>query len=206
MRFEGTIKSWNDDRGFGFIEPDQGGQEIFVHIKAFKGFRSRPQAGQRLTFQIELGPQGKKRALNVEPLQLTRRAPSRVQKEGPAQWGTASLLAIPALLVVLVLGSLWGHPPRWALWIYPLMSTLTFMAYASDKSAAKRGARRTPENTLHLLALTGGWPGALLAQQVLRHKSSKAEFRAVFWCTVVLNIAGFAFLASPYGHALSLAA
>ncbi|RZI78674.1 MAG: cold shock domain-containing protein, partial [Rubrivivax sp.] len=49
MRFDGIIKSWNDDRGFGFIEPAQGGQEIFVHIKAFKGLRGRPQPGQRLT-------------------------------------------------------------------------------------------------------------------------------------------------------------
>jgi len=36
MRIEGVIKSWNDERGFGFIEPTQGGQEIFVHVKAFR--------------------------------------------------------------------------------------------------------------------------------------------------------------------------
>ena len=35
MQFTGTLQSWNDDRGFGFIEATQGGQEIFVHIKAF---------------------------------------------------------------------------------------------------------------------------------------------------------------------------
>lgn len=202
MRFEGTIKSWNDDRGFGFIEPTQGGQEIFVHIKAFKGLRARPQAGQRLTFQVELGPQGKKRAFNVEPVQLPHKTPPSIQhKEGPAQWGNASLLAIPAFLVVLLLGYLVGHPPRWVPWVYPAVSALAFVAYASDKSAAKRGEWRIPENTLHLLALAGGWPGALVAQQVLRHKSSKAEFRAVFWGTVVLNIAGFAVLASSYGQA-----
>lgn len=139
MRFEGTIKSWNDDRGFGFIEPTQGGQEVFVHIKAFKDLRARPQAGQRLTFQVELGPQGKKGAFNMEPLQLPRKAPPPVQKQGAAQWGTASLLAIPALLLVLLLGFLLGHPPRWALWAYPLVSALTSVAYATDKSAAERG-------------------------------------------------------------------
>lgn len=201
MRFEGIIRSWNDDRGFGFIEPVQGGQEIFVHIKAFKGLHGRPQAGQRLTFHVEVGPQGKKRAFNVELAPLKRKAEPRPPTKGSAQWGTASLLAIPAFLPILLLGYALGHPPRWAVWAYLLASGLTFLTYAWDKSAARRGAWRVPEDTLHMLALAGGWPGALVAQQVLRHKSSKAEFRAVFWVTVVANMAGFAFLASPYGQA-----
>ena len=45
MRFEGVLSQWNDERGFGFIEPTQGGQEIFVHIKAFRQLAGRPQAG-----------------------------------------------------------------------------------------------------------------------------------------------------------------
>ena len=54
-----------------------------------------------------------------------------------------------------------------------------------------------PENALHLLALAGGWPGALLAQQFLRHKSTKQEFRQVFWVTVLLNIIALVLLATP---------
>lgn len=118
--------------------------------------------------------------------------------------GTASLLAIPALMLMLmlVLRYALGGPPRWAGWAYSLASALTFLAYALDASAARRRAWRTSsEKTLHMLALAGGWPGALMAQQVLRHKSSKAEFRAVFWATVMVNVAGFAFLANPYGQA-----
>lgn len=203
MRFEGTIKSWNDDRGFGFIEPAQGGQEIFVHIKAFRGLRERPQAAQRVTFQVEIGPQGKKRALNVELAGARRSVPRKTRREGVAQWGTASLFAIPVFLVVLSLGYALGHPPRWLLLVYPCASLATFMAYAIDKSAAQRGVRRISEQTLHGLALVGGWPGALLAQQMLRHKSVKAEFRSVFWGTVVLNIVGFVMLASPYGQAFA---
>lgn len=68
-----------------------------------------------------------------------------------------------------------------------LMSLLSYAVYAADKQAARQGRRRVPERTLHLLALLGGWPGALLAQQRLRHKSRKAAFRAVFWLTVLLN-------------------
>lgn len=52
------------------------------------------------------------------------------------------------------------------------------------------------------MALLGGWPGALLAQQVLRHKSAKAEFRQVFWVTVLLNAALFIFPSSPLATGL----
>jgi len=51
---------------------------------------------------------------------------------------------------------------------------------AFSKSAARKGAWRTQESTLHLLSLVGGWPGALVAQQKLRHKSKKQSFRFVF--------------------------
>lgn len=198
MRFDGTIKSWNDERGFGFIEPTQGGQEIFVHVKAFRGLRERPQLNQRVSFQVELGPQGKKRAIHVELIRVAQASRPSARRNSPAQWGTATLFAIPAFGVVLLLGHVWGHPPRWLLWAYLGVSVLTFLAYAADKSAAQRGAWRTSEQTLHLLALAGGWPGALLAQQLLRHKSTKQEFRSVFWGTVCLNVAGFMFMASPY--------
>jgi uncharacterized membrane protein YsdA (DUF1294 family)/cold shock CspA family protein len=203
MRSEGTIKSWNDDRGFGFIEAGQGGQEVFVHIKAFRGLRERPRPGQRVTFQVEVGAQGKKRAVHVELAQAPRKAAAKAHSAASAPWGAASVLAIPFWLVVMAAGYLWGQPPRWALWLYPAVSAVTFIVYAVDKSAARQGAWRTAENTLHLLALAGGWPGALLAQQVLRHKSSKPAFLALFWCTVVLNILAFIFLASPYGQSLA---
>ena len=65
MRIEGTVKSWNDDRGFGFIEPLHGGQETFVHIKAFVSRSGRPEVGQRVTFEVEMAPDGKKRAKGV---------------------------------------------------------------------------------------------------------------------------------------------
>ena len=90
------------------------------------------------------------------------------------------------------------------MWIaawYTAASVVTFFAYAIDKSAARRRAWRIPERTLHLLALAGGWPGALLAQQLLRHKTAKLPFRITFWATVVLNVAGFLWLCSPTRHA-----
>lgn len=85
----------------------------------------------------------------------------------------------------------------WVAAWYVATSVITFSTYAIDKSAARRGAWRTPERTLHLLALAGGWPGALLAQQLLRHKTAKLQFRVTFWATVILNVAGFVGLCSP---------
>ena len=71
--------------------------------------------------------------------------------------------------------------------LYLAASLIAYVVYAYDKSAARNRQRRTPERTLHLLALLGGWPGALVAQKRLRHKTQKTSFLAAFWGTVVLN-------------------
>lgn len=190
MRFKGKLKSWNDDRGFGFIDPIQGGQEIFVHIKAFGLRNCRPQVNELLWFEIELGPEGKNRAKNVEFVRSTT-ARNKAHRESLFPRGTGTLVAIPAfVLLYVVVGIVW-QPPLILAFLYAGASAATFLAYAKDKSAARRGARRISEAKLHLLAFAGGWPGALLAQQLLRHKSTKSEFRAVFWGTVILNVAGF---------------
>ena len=97
MRFEGILKSWNEERGFGFIEPLKGGDEIFVHIKALPARSGRPQLGQELSFEVELGPQGKKRAKKVELIRAARPLRARAQAS-PVQWGTASLFEPPRIL------------------------------------------------------------------------------------------------------------
>lgn len=78
---------------------------------------------------------------------------------------------------------------------YLAMSVACFIAYALDKSAARKGERRTPESTLLMLGLIGGWPGAVLAQQWLRHKTVKQPFRQMFWCTIAVNVGAFLWLA-----------
>lgn len=75
------------------------------------------------------------------------------------------------------------------LWFYAIASVVTLMFYAWDKSAARKNKWRIRERTLHLMALFGGWPGALIGQQQLRHKSRKWSFLWVFYCTVLINIA-----------------
>ncbi|MFJ2389433.1 DUF1294 domain-containing protein [Pseudomonas koreensis] len=70
---------------------------------------------------------------------------------------------------------------------YGVVSVLTFFMYWADKRKARVDAWRTPENILHALELAGGWPGALLAQQVFRHKTRKVSFQILFWAIVALH-------------------
>jgi uncharacterized membrane protein YsdA (DUF1294 family)/cold shock CspA family protein len=106
-----------------------------------------------------------------------------------ASSGLASLLM--AGWAGLLAWGLWTRQlPLWVLGAAVVLNLLTIIVYAMDKNAAQTRQWRTSEKNLHLLALAGGWPGAWWAQQLLRHKTSKAEFRCVYWLTVVLNCAG----------------
>jgi uncharacterized membrane protein YsdA (DUF1294 family) len=70
---------------------------------------------------------------------------------------------------------------------YGVVSLLAFLLYWSDKRKARADHWRTPENVLHAVELAGGWPGALLAQQLFRHKTRKLSFQLVFWIIVLMH-------------------
>jgi len=80
-----------------------------------------------------------------------------------------------------------GLLPAGILILYLTASAAAVIAYGMDKSAAQSGRWRTAESTLHVLGLIGGWPGALIAQQMFHHKSRKTSFQAIFLATVALN-------------------
>ena len=106
------------------------------------------------------------------------------------------------LLLISAMAVVWMAMLAWAVWAQRLplwavgaalgLNLFTFLVYASDKSAAQRGMWRTKESHLHLLALAGGWPAAWLAQQMLRHKSQKTAFRAVYALTVLVHCGALA--------------
>ena len=124
------------------------------------------------------------------------------RRSGPKRGSLSSALLLPAVFLAGVAGAVFmGRLPWVILAIYGAVSVVTLMAYALDKSAAQKGGWRTQESTLHLFALAGGWPGAIVAQQWLRHKSKKESFRFVFWVTVVLNVGMLAWLISTPGQA-----
>lgn len=109
MRFEGTLKSWNNDKGFGFISPSQGGQDIFVHISEYRR-GGRPVLNEALTFEVALNPQGKKCAVKVQGVGAQQAAyqpdrshrPMRVSRSGNSPG--SGLKSVVGLLLVAALG------------------------------------------------------------------------------------------------------
>jgi uncharacterized membrane protein YsdA (DUF1294 family)/cold shock CspA family protein len=205
MRQTGRINSWKDDKGFGFITPTQGGEAVFVHISAFINRGRRPAVGEAVTYELarnektakgQNGPRGQnspKGQFRAQKVALPGDAVPLVRM-GAASRIPLSLCGI--FLATLTLATLTGAVPRLLAAAYAVMSLITLIAYALDKSAAQAGRWRTPESTLHLLALAGGWPGAILAQRWLHHKSSKTSFRIAFWITATLNCAALGWICS----------
>lgn len=121
-------------------------------------------------------------------------------RASPRRGGASLIFALGFLIMISGAGWL-GWVPVILAASYLMTSALTLIVYALDKSAARNNRWRTPEKTLHILALVGGWPGALVAQQWLRHKSKKSSFQMVFWITVALNCGALTWLLTPAGHA-----
>ncbi|TWU21668.1 Cold-shock DNA-binding domain protein [Novipirellula galeiformis] len=188
MRIAGKLVTWKDDRGFGFIAPDGGGDELFVHIKSFVHRSRRPAELDVVTFEQSVGPDGRGQATRVvfegEPLVKPTLIPIQI------------VIAISFLLALAAL-TIDGKLPFYVAGLYATMSVIAFIAYWMDKVAAIHRRSRTPENTLLYLGVIGGWPGALIAQQVFRHKTVKQSFQAGFWVSVVVNCCVLIFLASP---------
>ena len=185
----GTITTWNDPRGFGYITTPSG-ERYFVHISAFGGTKVRPEPGDIVTFSPGVDAEGRPRATRVSGVggRIYRK------RSRPASVTYAWLLGLAiALLIAIVFGS----APLWFGAVYAGMSVITFAVYARDKSAARAKRQRTSENSLLTLGLLCGWPGAMLAQQWLRHKSMKASFLNAFWVTVVLNCVTLVVLSLP---------
>ena len=193
MRKKGKIVSWTDEKGYGFIIPVAGGDRIFAHISAFENRSRRPSVGDVISYSSSADARGRPCAKEavIAGVPATAR-PGQASRVLSHMTAAGFLLIVGGAVVVSAI-------PMSILLFYLVASSATFAAYAIDKSAARRGAWRTSESTLHLLALAGGWPGALIAQSRLRHKSKKQPFRAVFWATVVLNCAAFTWLFTPQG-------
>jgi uncharacterized membrane protein YsdA (DUF1294 family) len=122
---------------------------------------------------------------------MTQSARRAAHKTGGAVQNLRFKLAVFALLCALPLtGSLLLglQGESWVPMVaYGSVSLVAFLLYWSDKRKARADAWRTPENVLHAVELAGGWPGALLAQQVFRHKTRKVSFQVVFWFIVLLH-------------------
>lgn len=193
MRQVGTLSQWDDAKGYGFITPANGEAKVFVHIKSFELRVERPRLGETLDFELGRDAQGKRRATRVR----AKHRPAPALRNPSARASLSSLVLVPGFaLLFLACHLMWPMAP--GVWgAYMAMSIATFIVYAGDKRAARLGQWRVSERTLHGLALACGWPGALLAQQILRHKSGKSRFRRLFFLTVALNVLGFLVVFTP---------
>lgn len=197
-RYMGKITSWKDEQGFGFISPNGGGPAVFVHITSFSSRGARPVDDTLVTYLLTTNEKGQPRAEQVAFFR------DRAARPDATPTAARALVVATAFLVLIALLVLTGKLPRLVFALYLGMSMLAFIAYAVDKSAARNNRWRTKESTLHMLGLFGGWPGALVARHLLRHKSKKEAFRVTLWATVILNCGALAWFLTPWGTAILL--
>jgi uncharacterized membrane protein YsdA (DUF1294 family)/cold shock CspA family protein len=196
MRSKGKIASWNDEKGFGFITPLAGGKQVFIHIKAFGNRNRRPEINDVVTYALSTDNLGRPCAANATL------AGDKLKEKAAHKSSTPVILFALLFLCAVGVSVITGHLPVMIGIAYVALSLITYVAYALDKSAAQSGAWRTSEGALHMLGLAGGWSGALIAQQTLRHKSRKSSFRTVFWATVLINCAALVWLHTANGQTM----
>lgn len=198
MQRLGKVQDWNDERGYGFIAPlesSDGGGRTFFHIRDYQQQGRRPEPGELVKYIADKQEDGRWRATQVtRAVQPARKAKTRTTaavKPGNPYTTRHDLMRIALVMAyACLLGwAVWrGWLPLEIIFVPIFMSIVTYLAYAADKHFAQSGRWRIPEANLHVLELLFGWPGALFAQRVLRHKTLKASYRAGFWMMVALNL------------------
>ncbi len=194
MRLKGKLIKWNEDKAFGFIAPNGGGEHVFIHKTGLSNRKRTPKVNDVITFSIAKDKQGRYCANDATF------SGEKLKKKEAKSVNQFSIYLSVIFLGLIAVAFFMGYIPKNLALFYFGASIVTFIAYASDKSKAQRNAWRTSESTLHSLALIGGWAGAVIAQQTLRHKSQKRDFRTVFWLTVIVNCGGLAWLMSSNGN------
>jgi uncharacterized membrane protein YsdA (DUF1294 family)/cold shock CspA family protein len=202
MQLTGKVVHWRDDKGFGFIVPDNDKQQLFFHIRDFADTKIRPAEGARLQFSLGVDKHG--RPLATQLAVITPAAMATAKNEPVVidldYTQDVALYFRCAFLVLVVIALLFGTLPYVLPILYIEASLFTYWLYQADKTAAiARQRQRLPEQSLQLFSLIGGWPGALLAQKKLAHKRRKFLFQREFLLVIIGNGLLLLWLLSQHG-------
>lgn len=182
----GRLVLWNDEKGFGFVRPDQGGGDLFVHISAFRRrMTRRPVQGDVVKYEV--GTDQRKQPCII--FAAIPEADAEDLKEFISRpWLHPFFRKLIIMLpIVLSLYLIWHANNPIPLFAYIFMSMLTILFYGADKRWSMTGHWRMPEVYFHVFAILGGWPGALLAQAEFQHKTKKSVFTRILWGIIALH-------------------
>ncbi|WGV98391.1 DUF1294 domain-containing protein [Vibrio sp. YMD68] len=184
MSIIGRISEWDDNKGYGFISVDKQAPRIIFHLSDLSGHSQRPRLNERVEFTLTKDDHGSFVAKEIER---------------PIVFGFS--LAITVWFITVVCSAVWliYYPPI-VLLHYVFLSSATYLVYLYDRGAEVENRTRIPELVLHTLSFIGGWPGAVLAQTLLRYQSSEESYRYRFWCAISANIMLFAYTFSAPGE------
>jgi len=102
-RINGTLKTWNSDKGFGYIAPSKGGQDIFVHISDYPKQGGKPKVGESITFLVMLDKDGKKKAILVQRHGVSSTVSRQGRARSQASKGKSIAYRPLGLIVVAIL-------------------------------------------------------------------------------------------------------
>ena len=203
-KYQGKIIRWKDDKGFGFIEQTDNNwqdQAIFFHISEYRA-NQRPVLNEAVVFEIGQGRDGKPCAINVQQqtfvrqkvaqqnARQVRQAQNDLKNQTLLTWVAIGVLFFVLLTAVVLV----KHLPLWIIGWYFGISSATYVLYANDKRPAKNGDWRVNGAAAPKQRFAGGWVGAAFAHWLLRHKSTKPEFRRAFYLTVLGNLLALAII------------
>ncbi|MFT3810579.1 MAG: DUF1294 domain-containing protein [Micropepsaceae bacterium] len=199
QRYQGHLVSWDDARGFGFIEAEGLTAPVFMHVKFLRAKHQRPMAGDIVRFTLGEGRDGGPAAMDAEIAGAP--PPPKRKAQRPSMLDVSRLLAAVAILVGATIAYEIDAAPLWFPALYFVMTLGSGIAYWLDKLFAREQRQRVSENMLHFADAFFGIAGGLFAQHVFRHKTRKRSFRAV---TRLIFIAHATLIAMVLGGLINL--
>jgi uncharacterized membrane protein YsdA (DUF1294 family)/cold shock CspA family protein len=185
MLLAGELVDWNDARGFGFIQAEDG-LRYFVHITSIARIATRPRSGDRVEFEPYRGEDGRIQARSVKiaganplPHKAARRSGASTRTKLEWRLLMALLLTLCAVAAITT-----GSLPWQVGLIYLVAGALSYLNYADDKRSAEQGRWRISEARLLGVDFCFGIIGGLIGQALLRHKTRKAGYVST---TIVLS-------------------